>query len=182
MEKQIKMSLTTAREIYKQLTDMRVIDKSGEATLSRNQTPNEALLQLWLLENFTKEELEEKKGFSWEDSFDGDGYYISPNSDVIKTTCNHTEKHCKNIFKTREQAESALAFAQLTHICAKYNNHPTNPEQKYLNTILCINNRLVCNEYHHNQKLPLFFYTRENAKTSMEVNRELWEKYHMIKL
>lgn len=53
MEKTIKMSLETAREIYKWVNKKEVKD-----------SPMERLL----LDNFTKEELENNNGFTWEES------------------------------------------------------------------------------------------------------------------
>jgi len=168
--KQIKMSVDTARAWYK---------LAKENNADGITTP----VISWLLENFTKEELEPKKGFTWEESFDRKGYYIDNASSII-----NLEHVCsdgvsfdgnKNVFKTHEQAESTLAFAQLSHIVAKYN------EGKNLEGIMfsvypsSVELLWVCVDIHN--YLGISFNLREDALTSMEVNRELWEQYWLIK-
>jgi len=162
MEKQIKMSLETAQKLWKQ----------------NNSIGGMEFLNTILLENFTKEELEGKKGFTWADCFDGGGWYISPNSDVMFSgiSSNPTLQN-KNVFKTREQAESALAFSQLTHIVAKYNEGKARDEVFYKirkkdNESLCItDNRIPAH---------LEFYSITDARISLDVNYELWAKYWML--
>ena len=167
MEKQIKMSLETAREMYRDL----------------NMCPSTHLRNL-LEDNFTKEELEGKKGFTWEDSFSGSGWYIDNTSNVHEVKIDVYPKVLsfnKNVFKTKEQAESALAFAQLSHIVPMYNNHPTHPSHKDYYCIMSTGDKLWIRKVVNKEHITtLFFYNEENAATSLEVNKELWEKYHMI--
>ena len=156
MEKPFKMSLETAREFYKDATE---------------------ITKKWLLENFTKEELEGKKGFTWEDSFSGKGYWIDENSNIRLSeilTCGHFSK---NAFLTEAHAKSALAFAQLSHIVAKYNEGKI--KQQFHYTIDNCSGTLLVDSW-SNIKSILMFYTVEDARTSLEVNRELWEQYWMI--
>ena len=157
MEKQIKMSLELAREFYKDATE---------------------ITKKWLLENFTKEELECKKGFTWEDSFSGNGYWIDKNSNIhkLRTVGGFAEDH-KNIFLTEAHAKSALAFAQLSHIVAKYNEGKEIAHSHY--TINNLRNKLEVLNF-ESIKHTLLFSAEEDAITSLEVNRELWEQYHMI--
>ena len=61
---------------------------------------------------------------SWEEAF-GDsvlsGYYITPSCSNISYYCSCQENNTKfntNVFKYQEQAESALAYAQLTQLMA----------------------------------------------------------------
>jgi len=160
MEKQIKMSIETAIRMY------------NDVNLPNYLTP-------LILENFTKEELEPKKGFTWEDSYEAEGYCITMDGSY-KVKGNGY----KSAFKTREQAESALAFAQLSHIVAKYNEgkmfgFPGEEPiyyyvTKYNGKDLCINND-------SQEFLNLPFCDFEDAKTSMEVNVDLWKKYWMLK-
>jgi len=159
MEKQIKMSIETAREWYELAKENKISGKTNPAIK-------------FLEENFTKEELEPKKGFTWEDSYNIGGYRFIPMS------CGRDK------FRTIEQAESALAFAQLTHIVAKYNEGKmfAFPEEdptyyyvtKYDGKDLGINND-------SQEFLNLPFCDFEDAKTSLEVNVDLWKKYWMIK-
>lgn len=163
MEKQIKMSLETAREIYR----------------DRNLT-NSIMLQ-WLLENFTKEELEGKKGFTWEESFNGKGWYIGIDGFIYKDGLLTTIHQNRNHFKTKEQAESALAFAQLTHIVAKSNSERIG---SWLYSIVPdqITGKLkVCECINKFAYKGLTFLEEKDAKQSLITNKELWEKYWMIK-
>lgn len=165
-DKAIKMSIDTAREMYK------------DSTIS---TKN------WLLENFTQEELEPKKGFTWEESFDRKGYYIDNASSIINLehVCSDDVSFDgnKNVFKTHEQAESALAFAQLSHIVARYNEGKKPGYVAW--AVMCNNLRegcLLVDSIAFNNILPhIVFLTKEDAEMSLEMNRELWEQYWLIK-
>lgn len=185
MNKTITMSLETAMGIYADLKE-----RSDVASVN---------FKNWLLENFTKEELEpkpEKKGFTWEKSFDGGGFYfynktdagpiqeVGPN-DLPSVDCN------RQVFKTEAQAKSALAFAQLTHIVAKYNEgkvedsefvYLVGPTTRGLSVITYYkNNYNVAGKGGRPANSIIFkFYTKEDAETSLEVNKELWEQYWMI--
>lgn len=157
MKKPVGMSLETARQMYKE---------------------NNEITNKWLLENFTKEELEPKKGFTWYDSFSGNGVLITQNSNFCDVLNYANRHHNKNIFLTEKHAKSALAFAQLSHICNKYNEG-----KKRWNEVYCVGNYknyLSDDIISDHVKLQLEFYKREDAKTSMEVNRQLWLDYWMI--
>lgn len=173
MKKQIEMSLETARNIYKDVhnrTDL------GSANFTN-----------WLLENFTKEELEGKKGFTWEESFNKEGFTIEGGK-INHRISLHNGVSCKEMFKTKEQAESALAFAQLSHIVPKY-NEGKGPRKEGPNSLYVWFYVYMTNEgklsYAKWQTFdldgpnmyPLMFNTREAIETSMEVNKELWVKY-----
>lgn len=162
---QIAMTLETAREFWK--------------------TANE-ITRKWLLGNFSEEDLEVKKGFTWEDSFKGKGYYIRGTSEISEYEgVLMIQKTNKNVFRTEVHAQSALAFAQLSHIVAKYNDLDLNnlvykdgaPFFYYVT--LFDGKNLGINSY-PKVYLHLPFYTYESAKTSMEVNNELWKQYWMI--
>lgn len=162
MEKSIKMSLETARKLW-----------------NDNKVDGYVPLIDFLLENFTKEELEGKKGFIWEESFDDacDGYYVSSNAQVSIFAGRACSQN-KNIFKTEAQAKSALAFAQLSHIVAKYNEGKESSGDVYVvyfefSSGLWVGG--VSLTAHH-----LTFYTKRDAQVSIEVNRELWNDYWMI--
>jgi hypothetical protein len=155
-EKVIKLSLDTARKWYAE-------SKKREIS---------GVLCEFLLQAFTKEELEPKKGYTWYDSFSGNGICLS------------NDKKC--VFRTAEQALSAEAFAQLTHIVEKYN------EGKYFKTqngktvhyyVTCISGGgLGINTFTFGQLgFHLPFCDFDDAKLSMETNQSLWEQYWMIK-
>jgi hypothetical protein len=175
MEKQIKMSLETAQKLWKRCAQ----ELSG------------ALVKEFLLENFTQEELEGKKGFDWMDSFNRGGYYITGSSLIANDGNLNTNSTHKNIFKTREQAESALAFAQLTHIVDKYNESVTGQVEYLENEPISsyiqgyTDGALGVSAIKYTSmilpKQPLLFIQSKDAHTSLEVNLELWEKYWMLK-
>ena len=172
--RQITMSLETAKELYKDLctrTDIASVNFKN-----------------WLLENFTKEELEpvvvpepKKEGFTWEDSF-GPGFVIGENRaklkvEIVKCSNKVAQDHFMNQFRTEKQALSALAFAQLSHICAKY-NEGKKPEAKQY-TVVCWKEEGLAVFQKSEMVCHLPFCTKEDAETSLRVNRELWEQYWM---
>jgi len=141
MEKNIKMSLETARQMYKE----------------GNETTNK-----WLLENFTKEELEPKKGFTLSD-------------------CVYSKMTCYTLWPLNEKYKKSMdAFSELSHIVNKYN------EGKEMgDTVFSVDynkadgGSLQVNNYIY-MKSTFEFNTKEDALISMEVNRQLWLDYWMI--
>lgn len=101
--KKLTITLETAKEMYKQC------DQSIKALL---------------LENFTKEELEEKElPKSWEDLICVNGYYITEDSTVEEVYPNQACTHLnRNIWPTKEYAEASLALAQLLQLRDTYND------------------------------------------------------------
>lgn len=161
MEKTIKMSLDIARKMYNDV-----------------DLPN--YLTHFVLENFTKEELEEKKGYSWEESVSGRGYYIHQSESTIKDVLilSKTQRN-NNCFKTEKQARSALAFAQLSHIVAKYNDEfkgkNINTYGVVVNNIYKLEVMTICD-----YMCQLVFRSHADATVSMKENNELWKQYWMI--
>jgi len=172
MEKQIKMSLETARSAYKVLMN------------TEKFTIVETVLSTLLLENFTKEELEGDKGFSWEDSFSKEGWYIHNMADIRECNCVLAANETKNIFKTEAQTKSALAFAQLSHIVDRYNQGKTGGSAAYAISIALsqgVDNPLYVRKVQYVSNIAhLQFLTEQDAETSLRVNRQLWLDYWMI--
>ena len=174
-ENKDKMCLEEAQALWKTLPHSK----------NMGWQPSERFAKEFLLNNFTKEELEGKKGFTWEESFKP-GYVIEERYNKIKIhKCSNTvaQDHFINQFRTPEQAESALAFAQLSHIVAKY-NEGKEPESKYV-FYTVINGspghgymHVTDSNYLH--KAHLVFLKKEDAETSLKVNHDLWRKYWMI--
>lgn len=52
---------------------------------------------------------------SWKEAYDGNGFYIQA-GEVVEVLGSETIRHYLDVFKTKREAESALAFAQLSHI------------------------------------------------------------------
>jgi len=169
MEKQIKMSLETAKLIFEET--------------KKNSNPTNLILYSWLMDNFTKEELEPKKGFTIDDLgyFSQVGYWIG---------CDKTsgfgvsigQSNINPVFKTEEQALSSLAFAQLSHIVAKYNEgKKTGPSAFSIFCFISSEPELRVNAIAFSDRIPhLLFHTIADAETSLEVNRDLWNQYWMI--
>lgn len=183
MEKTIKMSLDTAQKLWKVCNDMSVPTRYGECPSRREPTEYEILIRDILLTNFTKEELEGKKGFTWEESFSGDGYYIDQTTAEIKTVKNYVQgeyNSATNVFKTHKQALSAIAFAQLSHIVAKYNEGKVVSKPYY---IIQPDSEGIGSLIIRQSRTPhqLYFVFKSDADISLEVNRELWSQYWMIK-
>lgn len=166
MEKTITMSLETALEFYK--------------------TTQDKILKDWLICNFGRDALEKKEGFTWEESFAGDGYFISDNSYIVEARIRYENSFSKQFFKTKNQALSALAFAQLSHIVNKYNEGKTVPVtfrdgiphtfHPYMDcdgmlTYHALNH--TCNKY----RPPFGFYDKNDIEISFKVNKELWNQY-----
>jgi hypothetical protein len=176
MEKQIKMSLETAQKLY-----------NNAAIKNGSDSEQNKIIREWILENFTQKELEGKKGFTWEDSFCNSGYYIDNTSHIVQFNQCVISSRNVNVFKTKEQAESALAFAQLTHIVAKMNG-PMNDNLKTY-TIYRVSELTkelnVKNLYNQEHGVcygfyPLTFISEDLAKTSLVENYDLWAKYWML--
>lgn len=163
MEKQIKMSLETARKLWSQLPP----------SISDNAN---AFIYRMLEENFTKEELEGDNGFTWEDSFSGASFMIMDGT-VERVNCKVRDSN-KGCFKTETQAKSALAFAQLSHIVSKYNS-----KREYFNCCSMITGDLkisITNIFGAKSEQHLGFYEYKDAETSLRVNNDLWKQYWMI--
>lgn len=174
MEKQITMSLDTARKIKAEHDFCKDVNAGLNLGLS-------ALYNL-VIENFTEEELKGRpKGFTWEESFGGVGYEIIHDVVMQQNVCGDGPKSCKykDLFKTAAQAESALAFAQLSHIVAKYNEGKVKGQSTFF--VASDKNGLVCVPGFDDNITGLDFYYRDDAKLSMIANRELWLKFLMVK-
>jgi hypothetical protein len=122
-----------------------------------------------------------KRGFTWEDSFSGEGAYVrSHNSEVCEVGDIDPLDFNKCVFRNTDYAKSSLAYAQLTHIVEKYNE---GKERGIDGWVFCIAKRednLIISDW-GGFHLPLPFYTVEDAETSLEVNRKLWEQFWMLK-
>lgn len=159
MKKQIELSLEKAKELYKKNPEMDEL----------------------LLANFSKEELEKKElPKSWEELKNIGGYYISDFSDISFSCCN-CENTDRNIFKTKKQAKSALAMAQLSQLMYVYNDgwEPdwSNNYDKYC--IEVMNNTFLIHLFTKYNSF-LAFKTEELAKEFLKNFEELIKEYYGI--
>lgn len=132
---------------------------------------------------YTKEQIEgkpEKKGFTWEESFNENenGYFINQGDSTIHRAEMRKDGRYINMFKTRKQAESALAFSQLTHIVAKYNEGKKEMGKTYC--VLDDISGLLVTACYSGYKFHLEFINKEDAEISLEVNQALWKQYWMV--
>lgn len=172
--RRVTMSLETAKELYKDLctrTDIASVNFKN-----------------WLLENFTKEELEpvvvkesKKEGFTWEDLFPERHYGFWIDKDSVRGLgVSGGVSDCKAVFKTEKQALSTLAFAQLSHIVAKYNEGKSPVGDDSYSVCYAKKHGVlgVCIGPHGTYHLE--FYSHSDTEISLRVNRKLWEQYWMI--
>lgn len=118
--------------------------------------------------------------YIWAVSFSGDGYFIdSTNSKVIETTDRASQLINRCVFKTREQALSALAFAQLSHIVSKYNEPRPIGDYYWCIQYNVMENRLELAERVRGSE-HLYFNVREDAEISLNTNYDLWKQYWML--
>lgn len=166
------ISLDEARAIWKTLPH----PKNSGGSL---WTPAELFSKQMLLSYYSEEELNKKVGFTWEESFKPGFELRSRHESVTIDECSNSspDPRFKNQFYTRKQAESALAFAQLSHIVAKYNGSQTKDHCIYKITKMNSGELVV-----HDSTISahLEFYSATDAETSLRVNNELWKKYWMI--
>lgn len=117
---------------------------------------------------------------SWEDLEEISGYYIDESSDITKQLKLINNAYHKNIFKTQKQAESALAYAQLTQLMADCGDCDVDWEDyqtKYC--IRRIDNLLeivkLCRTFDF-----LAFTTPEIALEFMQKHEELIETFYQL--
>lgn len=187
-ERTLKMSVELAREVWKTLP----MSKQG---IQPDLDFREQALANVLLSSFTLEELEGKKGYSWEESYNHhqvwqiykDTVRRAPSSELYKALFR------REIYKTEKQALSALAFAQLSHIVAKYNHDKcflAGPNCRYVyfeifieqhvNSDLKLNYAVAQTNIEKLLVIGLKFADPDDAKQSLITNKQLWEQYWMI--
>jgi hypothetical protein len=171
MEKTIKISLDTAKQLI----------EAFEFSANSGDERSKSICKL-VYDNFTKKELESKKGYTFNDCKVGEGYFISNNGYAPKHTKfdENRSPYSKEVYKTEKQAFAACAFSQLTHIVAKYNEG-----KKFGNTchqigIASNGELLIRHTIVFCPEINLCFADEDDAKTSFEINRELWKQYWMI--
>jgi hypothetical protein len=126
-------------------------------------------------------ELEEIKEWpkTWEELGLIHGHYIGKYSNIY-TDGPSLEKN-KNIFATQQQAESALAFAQLSQLHKQIvGDWVPDWGRAIIKWCVCRSeNDIVINDFHFTFN-HLAFQTRKQAEFSLEHHRSLWEKYWML--
>ena len=160
MKKNIELSLEEARNLYH---------------LGNNQ------INILLLANFSKEELENKLPTKWEDIKSLMGWYINGDSEIKTANTSFIINSNKNIFASEKEAKSSLAMAQLSQLMKVYRNgwEPDWGSVEYKSCILRLRNEAKTINIHRAYKY-LSFPTEELADQFLENFRDLIEDYFMI--
>jgi hypothetical protein len=173
-------------------------DRKAESKHKKTESQDKKNIYLWQLKKdiggaklkLVQDELDKlkaklsqptKRGFTWEDSFTGEGAFVlSVNSEVCEINGIDPQDVNKCVFSNIDYANSALAYAQLTHIVAKYNEGKERDIDGWVHCIEKCEDKLLVETFGNVQPL-LTFHTLECAEISLEVNRELWEQFWMLK-
>jgi len=132
-------------------------------------------------------ELEEIKEWpkTWEDLGEMKGYFIYNTSEIISGNFTGSRTN-RNTFATKAQAESALAFAQLSQlhkaiVCDWVPDWSDTNQSKWAIYRFWMHSKnvLIIGEYLRDF-YHLAFQTEEQAQFSLTHHRELWEKYWMF--
>ena len=127
-------------------------------------------------------ELEEIKEWpkTWEELGDMKGYILSAES-VKQANPGFSHAGWETTFATQQQAESALAFAQLSQLHKQIVGDWVPDWSNKIHGKFVVE---VCGGLHviemFSTKYHLAFKTREQAEFSQTHHRELWEKYWML--
>lgn len=167
MEKQIKLTLTQARNLYKSNPEYRDT----------------------LLSVFTDKELGIKSGYpkSFNDLEEIQGFWIDKNSNIESFSSqdplmDFDKIKDKNVFATEKQAKSALAFAQLSQLAKKMNGYwaiDWNNSSQTKHTIFRTMNGLHLSNYTIVYK-SIVFQTKEMAEFSLKHHEQLWKDYYEL--
>lgn len=108
-KKQVFLSLETAKKMWKEAKKTNIGDNS---------------IQLFLLDNYSREELEAKElPKTFKDLKLLHGYFVDGASQIVLHTSNHSHLFHKNVFPTKELAEASLALSQLLQLRDVYNGN-----------------------------------------------------------
>jgi len=112
---------------------------------------------------------------SWEELEYVQGYYVSPNS-YVSNYDNIAANLSKNTFATKEQAEAAIAMAQLSQLMKVYNDgwEPNWSDDEIKYCIEFYHNKITKDTYRHTAKF-LSFKDQETAVLFLENFTELIE-------
>lgn len=137
-------------------------------------------------ENIVFKKIDSKCPKDWEDAFiykNRNGYFISSESEIRDANWGEFELKDINVFKTKKQAESALAYAQLTQLMALpcYNGDWeadwNGATQKYV--IERYGNE-ISKAYYSKAFSPIAFKSKEMRDAFLENHQELLKQYFQL--
>lgn len=155
----VKLTLETAKALYKE----------GGAGKS------------FALDNFTEKELTENVIEKWEDLGKISGYYIEDGAVLFYDTLEKADFY-RDIFATKELAESSLAKAQLSQLLKEFNGDwvadwSDKNQMKY--SVSRKNNNVLIDFWYDTYQY-LAFETKEKRDKFYELHEELIHTYLMI--
>ena len=157
----IKLTLETARALFKE----------GGAG------------KKFALDNYTEEQLTKKEyAKSWKDLKTISGFFITGYVDVEAANKVTAVKGYKDVFATKKQAKSMLAYAQITQLMKEINGDwqpdwNSYKETKYV-IIVCNNTIDVFDTMRVREKI--YFKTEKIAKDFLNNHKELIKQYYEI--
>lgn len=161
MEKQVKMTIEQAKDLFKSNPEFR-------NTILSVFTDDELGIV-----NFPK---------TFEDLNLIHGYWINEVSEIESTFIDDSCEWNTNLFPTKKHAKSALAFAQLSQLAARVNGDwipdwDNSYEYKYL--VQHVGGHLSV-QYYETLVHHIAFKTKELAEKSLQHHKQLWLDYYMI--
>lgn len=119
---------------------------------------------------------------SWEDLVDFSGYFL--NQDSIIQECYKLPKHRyhKNVFLTEKQAQSSLAFVQITQLLPFYGGYTKLKinQFNYYIYYLVEENEFRVNTIGKKQMCLFYFGQHEHAQDFIKNNLDLLKQYFMV--
>jgi hypothetical protein len=166
-----ELTMNASKNVTLTLEDARKLYNSGNENF-----------KVLALSAFTQKELEDTLPKSWEELREIQGYYIDYNSEIedLKTEDVH-ESH-KNVFKTKKQALSALAMAQLSQLMYIYNDgwEPDwDNNDIYKQCIRRAGENIDIVDFTYSYSF-LTFKTKEIAEEFLKNFEELIKQYYML--
>ncbi len=161
MEKQIKLTIEQAKILYKSNPEYRDT----------------------LLSVFTDKELGIEPSYpkSWNDLERLDGFFIDDASNINNLDDFKTYNDTKNIFATRKQAKSALAFAQLSQLAKEMNGDwVANWDDNNIKFVIARSSEKLYIEQWCAKFYSIVFKTKEMAEFSLKHHEQLWKDYYEL--
>lgn len=122
------------------------------------------------------------KVYNWENCAEGTGYYTNTDSEVWKGTIDSFDPSDKNVYPTKEDAESALAYCQLLHVVNAINeDYPKTGEGEGYTIYNCPEETTLKIAFSTANSGTLKLDSEEGAEILIRDNEELLRTYFKIK-
>ena len=137
-------------------------------------------------ENIVFKKIESKYPKDWEEEFidkNRNGYFISSESNIMNANWGIFELEDINTFKTKKQAESALAYAQITQLMALpcYNGDwKADWNGATQNHVIERYGNEISKDYYSKVFSPIAFKSEEARDAFLENHQELLKQYFQL--